>query len=845
MKRVSLLTTADRAAFTAGLCLLSFAPSVVRAEEPQVGVTPQAQPRTITIGTPTAQPTTQQRLNETGRAVTLTVPAKDGTLYLGDVVITIGTDDTVEFAAGRMLDLLSNIITPQALETLRGSLGGRTTATPADFTAAGVTIDYDPRALELRLGIPSGLRAAQGLSISDLDRRSVGSFDTPAGFSAYLNVRGNLDYLHRGANDGFGDPVLFMDMAARLSGVVFETQGVWTPGAGGEEFQRQGSRFVYDDLDGLVRWTVGDLQTLARGYQAALPTVGLSAVRSYSALRPQEIIRPRGQRSFNLDRPSTVEIYVNGQMVRRVQLQPGAYNLSDFPFTQGANDVRLSVTDDAGRTEVLRFNIFFDQTQLAEGLSEFGVFVGAKSELGPDGPDYSNDWTVSGFYRRGVTDNLTLGANLQADEEGALYGVEAIFGTSVGTFGVQFAASQNDFVPSGEALTVTFQRLLQLPSGRSDSLNLSYQYRSEWFGPAGGFVTSNPFSHEFGLGYTHAFSDDVYAGIDLRHSIGRGSQPDFSNYRGTVGWRLTPTISFTTDVLYEDGLAGNELAALFGLTVRLGAFSSARADYDTRDNRARIGYQTLGGQGVGSYSASADLENSDNGSGFNGSLNYIANRAELGVAHFSSFENGFGATLDERTSLRVGTSIAFADGAVSVGRPIFDSFAIVKGHRSLGNAEILVEPTPLGFEASTGVLGAATMPNLPSYSEQTITIDAPEAPVGSDLGTGAFRVFPPYRSGYLLTVGSDYSYSAIGTLIGLDGAPLSLVSGTATELSAPDREPITLFTNRAGRFGLSGLRAGRWRLDMLGEDPATYYIDVPETADGVLRFENLQPSRGN
>ena len=137
------------------------------------------------------------------------------------------------------------------------------------------------------------------------------------------------------------------------------------------------------------------------------------------------------------------------------------------------------------------------------------------------------------------------------------------------------------------------------------------------------------------------------------------------------------------------------------------------------------------------------------------------------------------------------------------------------------------------------------MPNLPAYSEQTITIDAPDAPVGVDLGAGSFRVSPPYRSGYRLTVGSDYSFSAIGTMLAADGTPLSLVSGTATELAAPGNPPITLFTNRAGRFGLSGLRPGRWRIDMLGEDPATYYIDVPADAQGVLRFENLKPSEGN
>lgn len=852
MKRVTHPTMAVKsfagvAGLQIGLCALGLLPSAVMAAEPgQAGTVQQAQPRTITIGPPATQVQPDgQRLNQTGGPVTLTVPAKDGPLYLGDVVISISTEDRISFDSNRIIDLLSNIVAPSALESLRGSLAGKTVATPDDFTPAGLQITYDPQRLELAIGIPSELRAAQGLSISNLDRERFGNFVQPAGFSAYLNARGNLDYVHEGGDTGFGDPVVFLDFASRLNGLVFESQAIWTPGGLTSDFQRQGSRFIYDDIGSLVRWTVGDLQQVSRGYQGTQPALGVSVLRSYSALQPQVVARPRGQRSFTLDRPSTVEVYVNGQVVRRLQLQPGNYNLSDFPFTQGANDVRLAITDDAGRIEVLRFNIFFDQTQLAEGLSEFGFYAGVKSELAPDGPDYSGDWTVSGFYRYGVNDNLTLGANYQADAESALYGLEAVFGTSIGTFGVQYAASQNDFAPSGHAATLTFQRLIQLSSGRSDSFNLSYQYRSEFFGPAGAVPGANPFSSEFGAGYTHAFSDDVFAGVDLRYSSGRGVQPDFENYRGTVGWRISETASLTTDILYEDGLRGSSVAALIGLTVRLGTYSSVRGDYDSRDNRTRLGYQTINGQGVGSYNASADIETSDNGSGFNGNVNYIANRAELGASHFTSFADTFGSTQDQRTSVRVGTALAFADGAFSVGRPIFDSFAIVEGHRSLERTDILVEPTPQGYLANTGAFGTAIMPNLPAYSEQTITIDAPDAPVGVDLGAGSFRVFPPYRSGYRLTVGSDYSFSAIGTMLAADGTPLSLVSGTATELAAPGNPPITLFTNRAGRFGLSGLRPGRWRIDMLGEDPATYFIDVPADAEGVLRFENLKPSEGN
>jgi outer membrane usher protein len=812
----------------------------------QPGVPSQSQNRTITIGAPppVAAAVAPQRLNPTGRPITLTVPAKDGALYLGDIVVVISADDKVEFSSQRVLDLLSNIVTPSSLETMRGALAGKNMANAQDFMPAGLLITYNPQTLELKLDIPSQLRAAQGLSVASLDRARFGDFAQPAGFSSYLNIRGNVDYRHTGINTGFGDPVFFLDTATRLNKVVLESQGVWTPGGASGEFQRQGSRAVYDDPKNIVRWTLGDLQPVVRGYQSAPSMAGVSVFRSYSTLAPQSIARPRGDRSFTLERPSTVEVYINGQVLRRVQLTAGNYNLSDFPFTQGANDVRLSITDDTGRTEVLRFNVFIDQTQLGKGLAEFGLFTGTKSSLDSNGPNYSSGWTATGFYRRGVSDNLTLGGSVQADQHRSLVGVEALQGTSFGTVAVQLAMSDIDGFKTGRATTITFQRLFQNAGGQADSLNLSYQSRSETFGPAGTVTPSNPFKYEVGAGYTHAFGNGFYTGVDLHYSNGRGTTPDFSNYRATAGWRLTPTTSLTADVLYENGLNGKNLAGLISLTKRLGPYSSVHGDYDSRGNRARVGYQTLHGNGVGSFAASADLEHSDTSSGVYGVVNYVGNRGEVGLTHLSTFDSGFSNVQDERTSFRFGTSLAVADGAFAIGRPIFDSFVVVKPHAILKGANVVLYPTPFGYIAETGVLGAAVAPNLPSYSEQTITVDAPEAPSGVDLGQGSFRVFPPYRSGYRLQVGSDYYVTAVGSLMDTAGQPLSLIAGTATEVANPTREPLTLFTNREGRFGLAGLKPGQWRIEMLGDEPATYLINVPADATFVLRLQNLKPVEG-
>ena len=38
-----------------------------------------------------------------------------------------------------------------------------------------------------------------------------------------------------------------------------------------------------------------------------------------------------------LERASTVQTVINGRTVQQIRLGPGVYNLSDFPFAQGAN----------------------------------------------------------------------------------------------------------------------------------------------------------------------------------------------------------------------------------------------------------------------------------------------------------------------------------------------------------------------------------------------------------------------------------------------------------------------------------------------------------------------------
>lgn len=791
---------------------------------------------------PVATPSRADNLNRAGRDIVLTVPLKDGATYLGDIPLTIGADQQVRFPAERALQLLSEVLAPQVLDTLRASMGAGAQVGVSDFAPAGIVARYNPQTLELVFDIPVERRAARSLAVTAFNRERIGDVLTAPDTSAYLNIRSSFDLVEEGFDTGFENPNLLLDGAIRLGGVVAESDAIWSPGNFGRDFQRLGSRLIHDDLGSLVRYTGGDLETTARGFQSAPDIAGVSIYRSYGVLNPQQIIRPRGDRSFRLERSATVEVLVNGQQVRRLQLAPGNYDLRDFPFAQGGNDIRLNILDDTGRSEILRFNIFLDQTQLAEGLSEFGFYAGVRAPLGAAGPRYTNDPVASGYYRRGLSDYLTVGVNAQADEDVQMGGAEAVVASSLGTFGLQGSVSHFEGVGEGYALQATFQRLIQRGDGRSDTLNLFAERRSKDFAPVSFFLPSNPFDYEVGGGYSHAFSDRVYAGLDARYGKGRGARPDVANIRATAGWRISDTATFNLEGRYVKDSLGDEIGAFASLSVRLGRYSTARAEYDTRGDRARLSYQTLRGSGVGSYNVSADVERSNFGSGVSVNANYFANRAELGFSHYGTFSRDFGTSVAQRSNFRLATSIAAGGGALSVGRPIYDSFAIVKPHRSLKEASVVIDPTTFGYVAESGALGTATMPSLSSYSERTIPVDVEGAPSGVDIGKGTYRLFPSYRSGYLLTVGSDYNVTALGTMLDVDGQPISLVSGTATELAHPERQAVTVFTNRQGRFGATGLAPGKWRIDMLDDNKSSYVIDIPADVTGVVKLGEISPN---
>jgi outer membrane usher protein len=276
------------------------------------------------------------------------------------------------------------------------------------------------------------------------------------------------------------------------------------------------------------------------------------------------------------------------------------------------------------------------------------------------------------------------------------------------------------------------------------------------------------------------------------------------------------------------------------------------ATYDSLSTQASVsGSRSFGEGSLDRWDTSVDADqNSDESqASLSGAVSYLGNRGEVYVGHHAGFDGVDVASpdlepTDQRTSVRVGTALAFADGKLGIGQPIRgNGFAVVYPHESIGNKTVTVGAGG-DVRARTDWLGPAVVPDVPAYSASSIPVDVADLPVGYSLGAGAFDTFAPYRAGYRLEVGSAYSVSAYGTLLNASGEPIALLTGVAYPDGSKEKQ-VAIFTNGAGKFGAEGLAPGKWIIEMATDGaPTMFAIEIPGGTDGLYKAGELRPVGG-
>lgn len=874
-------------ALAVALSLFVFAVAPARAAEPEY-----------------AKPISS-RLNTTGRTVAVPVPLKDGTAELGDVTVQIESDDTVLVSKSELGERLQRVLDTAARARLAGVPEQGGFASLPALTAAGIAVRFDPGLQELHLALSTDSRSESDISFASQPARPSSSLAQPALFSGYINVITGIDHLW-GTTPGSagGSSIedrtsgrLELDSAVRLRDTVFENRAMYEgevdanvcpTGAHciyGHEpgLKRQSSRLVYDMPERLVRLEIGDTEAISSPIQRSVETLGISLEKSARKLAPGQTPAVAVRTTLRIDRPSDVDVIVNGAVLQRLHLRPGVYNLRDLPLATGANEIQLAVTDDAGARRTETFTTFAGNDQLAAGQSEWGVTAGVPSYLRDNDRvyDLSGNYITTGTFRYGVSDDLTAMAHLQADDRTVMGGAGGVTQTPWGVFGIEVALSSGSD-GNGVAANISYDLLnfSGLLAERKESLRLAAEYRSRDFHRPGDFLTTATgilypeFNYWLRMSGTYSVALDwsVSATLSARYQFADDSQPALSPYtiKGdrygtdlTLSRPLGPLASASLLVGYSNeaylrdsfDMQGRDKAdfrAALRFNMRPDDRTTISASFDTLDRQASVSGYRSQGEGIGRWDTSVDVQQfgySDTATA-SGSIGYYGNRAEVRLSHNSDVRDIGFSSFDpqpsvQRTSLRVGSSIAFADGVVAVGPPIRGSaFAIVYPHESIAGKDVIIGEAEKPRAKADG-WGAAVVTDVPAYSLASLGVDVADLPIGYSLGAGVFDLQAGYRQGYALEVGSSYSVSVYGTLLQASDEPLALTSGTAYPAGKTSKR-VSLFTNASGRFGAEGLAPGRWIIEMaVGSEPLRFVVDVPKGTEGLFKAGNLKPVEPN
>jgi len=276
-------------------------------------------------------------------------------------------------------------------------IDGRTYVSLRSLGAAG-SYQLDTDTATLRCELPA---SAFGETRVDLALRP------PPGYAVKGSPSGFLNYALQARNL---DVSLFGEVGASLGRGLATTQVRWHPGS----LPLRGlSQLIVDLPEHMVRGIAGEASAFGGVLGGGAVVAGVHLLRSFE-LNPYYSQRPLMQYSGGVETPSTLEVYVNNQLVRRADLPPGPFRVENLPVAQGEGATRYVVRDAFGRVSEVRGAYYLSGQLLAPGVFDYRASLGfERTHLGTRSFAYG-DPVLLGSARVGWTSWLTPGVRLEA-----------------------------------------------------------------------------------------------------------------------------------------------------------------------------------------------------------------------------------------------------------------------------------------------------------------------------------------------------------------------------------------------------------------------------------------------
>jgi outer membrane usher protein len=517
-------------------------------------------------------------------------------------------------------------------------------------------------------------------------------------------------------------------------GASFEDPGV-------EEWavRRGPVRAVLDNEALATRLQAGDIAAPSVNFQTFSRLLGVGYSRAYSDLQPFRSVYAGSRRSFFLETPALVEVFANGQFVGEQRLLAGQYDLDQVAPEYATQSIRLLIRDATGRRSDLQFSQFTGTNLLARGVVDFAVQAGFVSDFFGDTIEYDfSEPQFSGYVRAGVSDSITLGADLQADRRTVVVG--GSFGLGLGLSALEIGAALSHDEAEGAGLAVRAD--MAVAEVFPDiGLAASFTHYSRAFRGVQGRQPGGDVEFDGTVSVDASVLPRVNLSAGLSATQRYGFQDEAAppvNYAGFASAQISLRRGSTLGVIVSADNAGGgsdegddwNISARLALRIRLGGGIRASAQYDSLNTRytGQISRSEL--RNVNDWSGQLRVTGAQeptprtNISGF---ASYGFDRAYVTLAHSETVRNSQTRSAPRVSSLSIDTSFAYADGALAWGRSVGDGgFVIVQ--RPADGAEAYVNYSgPGDYLARTSKLGNALVGNVQTLRNEVFAIERLEA----------------------------------------------------------------------------------------------------------------------
>lgn len=552
---------------------------------------------------------------------------------------------------------------------------------------------------------------------------------------------------------------------------------------------------------------IGDSGTLG----SALSIVGVSVARA-SEIDPDGQPYASPTLHGTVLTPSTADIYVNGQLIRSVDVAPGTVDFGNLPGAAGVVNATIVLRDAFGRTQTLSTRYFGAPSVLSKGTTDYAFSAGALRNAfvggGPGG------LAALGRYRLGLTQSTTVGAHAEVAGGFENLGATVDHAGSLGSWDVSLAQSR-DRGAQGSAAGVAYYagtRNVWINAGIRAATAAYTSLAERWF-PDRTIVDARvslglrPFRGSSTSAISYSVSRSLLGGAGRRLSYQQSvSLPG--------GVSLLVTAGTTASNL---GSQRDFSVSLFRSAPRSSSVPTVNATLQTYGAALR---QALELQRAPAPSGGTGYDITTYASGPDRSSGRLMTRSPVGnidvdydVARRGAFTG----------NIAVSGAVAFVGPYAHLSQPISDSFAIV--HVAGGErVNVLLDNQDAGMTDRNGVL---VIPNVPSYSAQRIRIERNDGPVNLGLSNADQRVVVASRHGSVAQFSASVVTAVIGTVrvhgIGADVSPsfgrLSLRSAAKSWTSELDHD---------GRFYLEDITVGTYdAVIQYGGGECRFTMEIP------------------